>query len=399
MINVNHLKMIIFMILLYLIKFIFINKKNTPNQKFALTESDSNKNLIFNQIKQNIIQTKTKLGKTRFGLVLKNGYPIIRLISNAYGYNAIFELAFYVEKYVDIFYVANIIDGIYLRLSGIKKPIMVLYLIDPEKINLVIKYDLEIIIPSIEWYYLAQSYLNKSNSNINTNTNTNTKSKQIKAHMWCDSGMGKEGKKSHSEILSLYLFLKARPNIKLIGLGTKYNTRDVSYATSLTKLKTKNIPTDLIIQHLNFVKLVKTISDPDLIIHTACTFEVRRDFTESYFGSKGAVRVGTLIYRNIKWYQSLLEIKTMSDTDCYGYYCEKTEKKPSNKQFQMGLIKNYLSLQTEQINDLKLYDKENKLQKNILARYDPLAFKINPRSNLKVGSVLTFVYDDLFAYI
>ena len=399
MINVNHLKMIIFMILLCLIIFIPKYKKN-PNykknpiqQKFALTDSDSNKNLIFNQIKQNIIQTKTKLGKTRFGLVLKNGYPIIRLISNAYGYNAIFELASYVENYVDIFYVANIMDGIYLRLRNIRKPIMVLYLIDPKKINLVIKYDLEIIIPSIEWYYLAKGHLNKSKSK------SNIKSKPIKAHIWYDSGMGKEGKISHSEILNLYLFLKARPNIKLIGLGTKYNTSDISYGTSLTKLKTKNIPTDLIIQHLNFVKLVKTISDPNLIIHTACTFEVRRDFVESYFGSKGAVRVGTLIYRNIKWFQPLLEIKTMSETDCYGYYCEKTEKNPSNKQFQMGVIKNYLSLQTEQLNDLRVYDKENKLQKNILARYDPLAFKINPKSNLKVGSVLTFVYDDLFAYI
>ncbi len=383
------------MISLYLIKFIFINKKNTPNQKFPLTDSDSNKNLIFNQIKQNIIQTKTKLGKTRFGLVLKNGYPIIRLISNAYGYNAIFELASYVEKYVDIFYVANIIDGIYLRLSGIKKPIMVLYLIDPDKINLVIKYDLEIIIPSIEWYNLAQPYINKSNTNINTNT----KSKQIKAHIWCDSGMGKEGKISHSEILSLYLFLRARSDIKLIGLGTKYNTSDISYATSLTKFKRKSIPTDIIIQHLNFVKLVKTISDPNLIIHTACTFEVSRDFTESYFGSNGAVRVGTLIYRNIKWFQPLLEIKTMSDADCYGYYCEKTEKNASNKQFQMGLTKDFLKLQTEQLNDLKLYDKENKLQKNILARYDPLAFKFNSKSKLRVGSILTLIYNDLFAYI
>jgi len=390
MINVNDLKIIITIILLCLITFILNYKKNTTQQKFALTESDSNKKLIFNQIKQNIIQTKTKLGETRFGLVLKNGYPIIRLISNAYGYNAIFELASYVEKYVDIFYVANIIDGIYLRLRKIKKPIMVLYLIDPKKINTVIKYDLEIVIPSIEWYNLAQPYLNK--------TNTNMKCNIIKAHIWCDSGMGKEGKILHSEILNLYLFLKARSNIKLIGLGTKYNTRDVSYATSLTKLKTKNIPNDIIIQHQNFVKLVQTISDPNLIIHTACTFEVRRDFVESYFGAKGAVRVGTLIYRNIKWFQPLLEIKTMSDADCYGYYCEKTKKNAPNKQFQMGLTKDFLKLQTEQINDLKLYDKENNLQKNILARYDPLTFKFNPKSNLKVGSILTLVYDDLFAY-
>ena len=69
MINVNHLKMIIIMILLYLITFILKYKKDTPQQKFALTDSDSNKNLIFNKIKQNIIQIKTKLGKTRFGLV------------------------------------------------------------------------------------------------------------------------------------------------------------------------------------------------------------------------------------------------------------------------------------------------------------------------------------------
>jgi len=366
--------------------FVIVVKFKLSKNNKKLTDSDSNKISIFNQIKQNIIKIRQKIGRTRLGMVLKNGYPIVRLISNAYGYMAISELASYVENYVDIFYVANITDGIYLRLNGIKKPIMVLYLIDPSKINLAINYNLEILIPSIEWYILAKNYIKSNNF------------KPIKAHIWYDSGMGKEGFKSHSDIITLYLFLKARPDIKLIGLGTKYNTSDTTYATSLTKLNQKSLPTDLVIQHLNFVKLVKTISDPKLIIHTACTFELDRNFVESYFGSNGSIRVGTLIYRNIKWSQPLLEIKTMSDTDCYGYYCEKTPQNQSNKQYKMGLIKNFLSLQTEQLNYLKIYDKENNLQKIILGRYDPLTFKFNPKSNLKVGSILTFIYNDLFAY-
>jgi hypothetical protein len=365
---------------------IHINKTNKVNLK----NNDLMKYQIFNQIKQNIINLRAKLGQTHFGMVIKNGYPIIRLISNAYGYMAIFELASYVEKYVDIFYVANIKDGIYLRLNNIKKPIMILYLIDPVNINLIINHDLEIVIPSIEWYYLAQSFINKSYYG--------SENKQIKVHLWYDSGLGKEGFKTHSDILALYSFLKERSDIELIGLGTKYNTADKSYVNSLSKLKNKSLPTDVVIQHLNFVKLVKRLADPNLIIHTACSFEVGRDFTESYFGSNGSIRVGTLIYQNIKWSQPLLEIKIMSDTDCYGYYCEKTPQNQSNKKYQMGLIKNYLSLQTEQLNDLKIYDKENNLQKIILGRYDPLTFKINPKSELKVGSSIKLIYSDLFAY-
>ena len=353
----------------------FFNSRYQQNQNQTI--SSNVKYQIFDQIKSNIIDTKDKIGDTRFGLVLKNGYPIIRLISNAFGNNAISDLASYVEKYVDIFYVSNIYDGIRLRKNRIKKPICILYLIDPIYINLAVKYDLEIIIPSIKWYYLAIEYL-RSN-------------KKIKAHIWFDSGLGKEGAKTHKEIIQLYQFLIFRPDIKLIGLGTKYNT-----ANKLTnQLTNQSIPSDIINQHNDFVKLVDKIADPELIIHTACTFEVSRNFIASYFGSKGSVRVGTLIYRNIEWTQPLLDIKEMSHSDCYGYYCTHTDRK-SKGNFKMGLIKNYLSLQINNLNELHIYDNKGIKQNMKMGDYDPMTFIINPKSKLKIGSDIILKYNDLF---
>lgn len=370
---------IIYIIFIYYYVFL-LNLYNNKN----ISDIDNNKISIFNQIKQNIINTKPKLGKTNFGLVIKNGYPIIKLITNLYGHIAVFELASYVEQLVDIFYVGNIRDGIYLRQNGIKKPIMVLYLTNPANINLVLEYDLEIIIPSIEWYNLAKN-------------NLNCYSKQIKTHIWFDSGLGKEGLKTHSEIIKLYIFLKKMSNIKLVGLGTKYNTADITYKNSLKKLNNNELPRDIIKQHLDFKKLVNTISDPNLIIHTACSFEVRKNFIESYFGSNGSVRLGSMIYRNITWTQPVLEIKIMSESDCYGYFCEKTDKNPTSNKFKMGLIKNYLSLQTDKLNNLLLYDKNNNKQE-IKFNYEPMTFKINSKSKLKIGSEIQLIYDDLFSY-
>jgi alanine racemase len=382
----------IILLIISLLLLIFNNKQNPKITQYFKTGSVN----IFDQIKRNIIKIKSNIGSTRFGLVIKYGYPIIRLISNMYGYLAVFDLAKYVESYVDIFYVANIYDGINLRKVGIKKPIMVLYLIEPSNINLITKYDLEIIVPSLEWLSLVKVHQNQRSDQI-----SGQKSDQkIKAHLWLNSNLGKEGANTSDEVFNLYQELKKIPYIKIIGLGTKYNTSDLSYFNSLAKLK--SLPTDIFVQHKIFSDLVKKINNPKLIIHTACTFEVARNFTESYFGSNGAVRVGTLAYRNIVWKQKLLDIRSASYADCYGYYCERTAKSvtktDSNTKFKMGLIKNYLSLQTEQMNDLKVFDSNGIKQDIVLHRYDPITFKLNPESNLKIGSDIVLSYNDLYAY-
>jgi len=338
---------------------------------------------IFDQIKNNIKHIKNKIGDTRFGFVLKHIYPIVRFISNSYGYTMIFELAKYVEEYVDIFYVANISDAICLREAGIRKRIMVLYLIDPSKINQIIEYDLEIIVPSIEWLDLIDIKV--------------IKNRRIKTHLWLNSNLGKEGANTTEEVITLYRKLKQIPYIKIVGLGTKYNTSDESYFNSLKKLK--SIPTDLIVQHNVFSDLVKRINDPDLMIHTACTFEMTRNFTESYFGSKGCVRVGGLIYRDIIWEQDILDIRSAKDSDCYGYYCEKTKKRiKEDRNFHIGMVKNYLSLQIHQMDDLKIFDTNGNELEIILVRYDPIIFILNNKSNQKIGSKVIFKYNDLFAY-
>ena len=278
---------------------------------------------------------------------------------NMFGYNAIYELASYTEKYIDIFYVSNILDGVNLRLHNIKKPIVILYLIDFNNILLSEKYDLQIVIPNVKWLKYALPLINK----------------QIKGHLWYDSGLGKEGFTNYKDLINLYKILLNTRKIKLIGLGTKYNS----------KYKINKISNDILNQHDKFKKIINKISDSNLLIHTACSFEVHNNFYDSYFDS---VRVGKLAYNNIIWYQQILDIKLMKDSDCYGYLCENTKSK-SDTTFNLGLLKNYIRLDKKQLPLLKILDDKDR-ELEIVFSYDPIGIKVT--SNIKVGSIVKLIY-------
>ena len=62
----------------------------------------------------------------------------------------------------------------------------------------------------------------------------------------------------------------------------------------------------------------------------------------------------------------------------------------------MGLIKNYLSLQFKNLNELHIYDKKGIKQNIKMGDYDPMSFIINPKSNLKIGSNIILKYNDLY---
>lgn len=365
---------IIIMVIIYiliLIIVVFFNSERINNNKQII-----NKLNIFRTVKNNIINIKKKLGiNTNFGFVLKHNYPIIQYLINSYGYESILELTKYTEDIVDIFYVGNIYDAINLRKYNITKPIILMYLFDPNLVNLAEQYDIEIVIPNIEWYHLAIPYINNS----------------IKCHLWFNSGLNKEGVNSESELLKLYNQLTKLPKIKLVGIGTKYNTSDKSF----NKNKFNLLPDDIYKQHKIFQNIVSKINNSKLNIHTACTFEVDRNFKDSYFNT---VRVGKLIYRNNVIKQPILDIKYYDKDACFGYYCVNTKKKYKNK-IKVALISNNLKLNNNTNKDVKIYTNNNEKLKFLYYDYNPCAILIPDNVNLKIGDTLNIKYNDLYAYI
>lgn len=357
-----------------------------PHSARKITESkssylsDYDKIIIFKQIKSNISRIKSQIRNTKFGFVLKQSYAIIRYLNNKYGINTQSELAKYIENDVDVYFVANIQEGVNLRKYNIKKPIMILYLIDPDEVVLAEEYDLEILIPSIDYFNLSKNLIKKN----------------IKVHLWYDMGLGKEGNTNISELLNLYNYLKASNKIKIIGLGTKYNTSDPSYGLKLNKYN--EIPKDIIQQHNEFKKIIKLINDPNLLIHTACTFEVQRNFTDSYFD---IVRIGKLAYRNISWTQKILDIKNKKSTDCFGYYCKYTKNKDNKTKpynIKIAFLKNLANIRNPPMEFFKIYTLDGIELSLILNEYDPFGIIIPNGVNLNIGSKILIKYNDLYAY-
>jgi alanine racemase len=385
------LKILFIIITIYIVSY----KYSLLHEHFLKNNNKNKIPSIFEQIKQNIIKIKNKYkigltnGKTQFGFVIKDGYSIIKQLYTMYGHKAIGLLAKFVEDEVDIFYVANIFDGVLLRNYGITKSIMVLYYIEPSQVDYAEKYNLEIVIPNI-------NYINIIIKNIKNNIN---------GHLWLESGLGKEGN-NMSELLALYYLIKKNKDInkkiQIVGIGTKYNTSNIKYKSNIKCLN--KIPNDIIQQHKHFKSLIKIINNPKLNIHTACTFEVSRNFSDSYFSS---VRVGTLIYRNIILQSPIIHISNRKKNDCLGYYCEDTLKlnnffNKTTKKIKIGLLKNGIMPSSE----IKIFAQStnsvglsNLIElKPLLTNYDPYAIIIPEKLNLKVGDYVIIKSNDLYAY-
>ena len=352
----------------------------------SITDNDDVDNTykmnIFKQIKNNItnIKKKNKLNK-KFGLVMKYGYPIIQYIISSFGKNAIYKLAKYLEDEVDYYYIGNIFDGIELRKINITKPIIVLYYIKPHFVQIAEKYNLEIIVPNIKWLNLALPYIKNF----------------VKVHLWFDSNMGKEGNHNQDDFIKFFNLIISCYKIKLTGIGTKYNTSDISFKNNIKKFN--KIPNDLIIQHNKFKKLLKEIPSyflKTLNIHVACTFEFDHNFNDSHFNS---VRIGTLVYRNIKLLEEILDVKYVNGNSCYGYYCNETKDKFKNKKLKIALIKRNLYIKNQNENAYKIFNQKesNKELEVLYLRYDPSAIIID-NTNLNVGDKVVIIYNDLYSY-
>ncbi|MGT2772323.1 alanine racemase [Streptococcus marimammalium] len=207
-------------------------------------------------ISDNIEITKAHLPKnTQFFAVVK---------ANAYGHGAV-KVAKSIEHQVDTFCVSNIDEGLELRQSGIKIPILVLGVILPHEIKVAIQYDLIITIASLEWLKLAKK--------------EGVCLSHLSVHIKVDSGMGRIGVRSFQEANQLINGLtKHGANVE--GIFTHFASADEKNNTQYQK------------QLIFFKELIGQLKNKPAIIH-ASNSAASLWHTDSIMT---AVRIGIAIY-------------------------------------------------------------------------------------------------------
>ncbi len=319
------------------------------NMYLSFKKQKEDKEIIFSQIRNNIINLKKK--DIKFGCVIKNGYPVIEHLIFTYDVSVIGELALYVNDIVDYFIVSYLDFGIILRKVNITKPILLLNIQEFNVIEKVEDYNLEMIMPNLSYYNIAK----KSIKN------------QLKVHLWFDSGFKRGGINSEEEFINFYKYLSNKDNINIIGIGTKYST----------KINNGKLNDDIILQHNRFKKLINhsSFNNKNLLIHATASKEVDNDFTESYFDM---IRVGYKIYRFVKWNQQIIDIFEVSKEDCIGYYCGNSIL--TKEDGKVGIIKNNMRLALDTIKGIRI----NNNKKIIFFNYDIIGFRLD--DNMKIGS-------------
>ena len=127
--------------------------------------------------------------------------------SNAYGHS-ILDFSKEMEKLgADYFGVDSIVEGIALRKSGIKKPILVLGYTLPEMLKEAFEYNLELTVSTFE----TLNEIKKQNSN------------KIKVHIKVDTGMGRHGFLP-GQMQKVISEIKKIKNIDIVGLYTHFSS-------------------------------------------------------------------------------------------------------------------------------------------------------------------------------
>lgn len=181
-------------------------------------------------LKFNYLNLRKKVSPSKFLAVVK---------ADAYGHGAI-EVAKYLSSLTpkpEYFGIALIEEGVELRKSGLKEPILVFDVISNSSLKLASKFDLTITISRKSDFSLLTNYFKKYKS-----------SKKIKAHIKINTGMNRLGirwDENLSELLKFYSFGK----VDIEGIYTHFATSDIPN-DSFAKVQLKRF-NELILKILN----------------------------------------------------------------------------------------------------------------------------------------------------
>lgn len=156
-------------------------------------------------IRQNIKQEINWSKKEVFAVVKANGY----------GHGLVPVAIAAADAGVSGFCVATLDEGIELRQSGLMQPIIVLSVIPVQDVLLAIKYDISITVTTLKWLEKAQQVLSEESF-----------SSSLKIHIKLDTGMGRIGFLTSSDVLEAIDFIEQSPNFNWEGIFTHYATAD-----------------------------------------------------------------------------------------------------------------------------------------------------------------------------
>lgn len=195
-----------------------------------------------------------------------HGSELIAVVkANAYGHGAV-AVARALEEIADRFAVATPDEAQELRQSGIVKPILLLYPVLPETVNLALEAGAELTVASHDDARIAAEAAQRLG-------------KRARVHLKANTGMNRYGV-PFSEFTGVWEMCKADPRLEIIGLWTHFASADE--------------PTDTftIEQYALFSTLLRELDTTNLLIHAANS-GAALNFPKMRLG---AARIGISLY-------------------------------------------------------------------------------------------------------
>jgi alanine racemase len=284
------------------------------NENFKLPFVINNINSV-SKIINKYSQTEKHKKSIKLAVVFKEFYKLLNNTNISYMANLINQNI----ELVDYFIFTIISNAVIARKLNITKPILLLYPITPEETILASQYDIEVDCPNINW-------LKKTITLLDGNI--------LKVHVWFDSGLSREGLTNDNDLYDLLKEIQSHSNIKLIGLGTKFNPDTHGHRVKCNELK----PMPIIMRNLYYKHLIqkqidkfnqiietatiKNLISSNIIIHAACSNDVFSEIHEIFYDM---IRVGALsfdsVLNNFEAKAQIVTIKKIPKDFCIGYYC------------------------------------------------------------------------------
>lgn len=246
--------------------------------------------------------------------------------SNAYGHGLLEVAKTLQDESCDLLGVGLACDARRLRASGIISPILVIYPVQPNDIDMLVAHDVDITVTSSKAIEHAQKSARKY-------------SKVAKLHLMIDTGMHHYGC-SDDDAVALATMIRASVHSELSGVSTHFSAAE-------------NDPDFTNAQHIVFINTLKRLAKTGIspaTIHTASSSAIDRfpaSFCDpayrSFFpNSKIFVRPGCLLYGTYTVHNKRLqtkyimksmtthisEIKKIKETETVGYFNQYHATKP-----------------------------------------------------------------------
>lgn len=244
--------------------------------------------------------------------------PLAVVKADGYGHGAIEVANAAIEAGIDYLMVALLEEAIVLREQGIKVPIIVITRVPPTFAPIAATYDIVLTVYSAEWINAAA---------------TQVYEKPLHTHMEFETGMGRTGVQSETEINELIEAYNKTNDILLTGVYTHFATADELESAYFQRQAT---------QFTKLLSYLQSVNDSELVIHTgnsAAGIQFPRKmyhytrFGIATYGQYPSEDIKHLQHIELKeafaLYSELMQVKKIQPGECVSYgatYCAEEEE-------------------------------------------------------------------------